>query len=303
MKPEETETLHNAVMLPRDSVRPAPDQPRRWFDAADLASLAASIREHGLLQPLVVRYAPSGTSNAKFVVVAGERRWRASEGVLERLPCIVADVSAGEAQVLALTENIQRRDLTALEEAQAVAAMMTAQQLSPHGVARKLGMSRGWINNRLALLKTGDDVQAVAARQPLAMSSLLLIDSVTDDADERADLLRAVESGAPHTAIKTRIEQLASLKRLERAARRAPDAETQQRSTLNRQNGGGNVSRGRIIVGSNRHQARAVVADTVSEIERHLKTLSAWRQYVTPDEFARAVGRLKSQIDGLRDGE
>lgn len=299
MRREKHDTMQNAVWLQRDRIRASATQPRKFFDTAEMRDLSASIRTHGLLQPILVRYAPSAVNDAAFQIVAGERRYRASEGILDVLPCLITDVSPQQLTHLALVENIQRRDLTALEEAQAIAAMMTEQQLSANAVARALGKSAGWVNNRLSLLKTGKDVQAVAARQPLAMSSLLLIDSVTDDAGERAELLEAVEQGASHVAIKQRVEAVQALKRSK--SNRAPDTHTQQRMTLNQQNGGGNVSRGRIVTGSNRQQARTIIKDTVGEIERHIKTLKAWKQYLPAEEFARAVGRLQAQIDGLRD--
>jgi ParB family chromosome partitioning protein len=300
-QPAEPEPLANAVWLPRERIRPNPDQPRQMFDSAELAGLAASIQQFGVLQPLVVRYEPSRYDATPYILVSGERRFRASEGIKEKLPCIISDVDESTARLLALTENIQRQDLTAMEEARAIAELMTEQSLSARRVARVLHVSDGWINNRLALLKTGADVQEVAARVPYAMSSLLLIDTVKDDAQERQELLELVENGAPHSAIKSRIDEIANLRKLTKSANHAPDAETQRRSTLHSRNHGGNVSRGRIVQGTSPKEATAQVESTVSEIERHLRTLEAWKAHCPAKQFARAVSRIVAQLERLTD--
>lgn len=289
------------MWLPRDRLRPNPEQPRKFFEPAEMANMADSIRAYGILQPLLVRYDPSRYDATPFIVLMGERRFRASEGILNKLPCIIKDVPASQARTLALVENLQRRDLTALEEAHAVADMMTEQQLSARKVARALNVSDGWVNNRLALLKTGVDVQEVAAKQPLAMSSLLLIDTVKDDPQERRELLEAVEDGTPHAAIKQRIEERAAEKKLLQQSYHAPDQQTQARSILHQRNGGGNVSRGQLVKGPSPKEATAIVSEAVAEIARHLRTLEAWKAHVPAKQFQRAVGPLQAQIDRLTD--
>jgi len=298
-EPKLPETLEGAVWLSRNRIRPNPEQPREYFEPAALAELSASIREHGILQPLLVRYEPSRYDGTPYLIIAGERRYRASEGIREKLPCMIVDVTPETARVLALTENIQRKDLTAMEEALALAELMTERRLSSREVARLLNMTHGWVNNRLMLLKTGDDVQAVAARVPFAMSSLLLIDTIKDDAEERRSLLEAVQDGTPHAAIKARIEARALQQKLERQTHQAPDAQTAVRTRLHARTGGGNVSRGELVTGNSAAEARAEVGGALSEIERQLRTLEAWKAQLSPAQWKREVGRVRSLREGL----
>ena len=114
------ELLSGLVQAEVGEISPNPRQPRSTFDQAELSDLAASIREHGLIQPLIVTKAPSG-----YTLIAGERRWRAAQlAGLERVPVIVKETTPQEMLELALIENIQREDLNAIEEAQAYRQLM-----------------------------------------------------------------------------------------------------------------------------------------------------------------------------------
>ena len=142
-------------MLPLREVEPDPGQPRKTFDDETLAELSASIAEHGLLQPIAVRPKSSGG----YLIVAGERRWRASRMAgLTEVPVIVKDVTDEQAMELALVENLQREDLDPVEEAAGIRELMTRCDLTQEQAARKLGKSRSALANSLRLLSLPETV-------------------------------------------------------------------------------------------------------------------------------------------------
>ena len=141
--------------LPLREIEPDPGQPRKTFDDETLAELSASIAEHGLLQPIAVRPKPSGG----YLIVAGERRWRASRMAgLTEVPVIVKDVTDEQAMGLALVENLQREDLDPVEEAAGIRELMTRCDLTQEQAARKLGKSRSALANSLRLLSLPETV-------------------------------------------------------------------------------------------------------------------------------------------------
>lgn len=288
------EPLREAVLLPRDTIRPNPDQPRQNMDRHALAELSASIAEHGILQPILVRHDPSAYDGKPWMIVAGERRWRASEGVLDTIPCIISDADAETGQTLALLENIQRRDLLEIEEARGLADLMQAQQLSIRAAARALHVSQSWVTNRLDLLKTAPDVQAVAARTPMAMSSLLLIDKIKDDTDLRAELLDQVKHGASHAAVKAQVEEYRLQRELASQSRQAPDRETRERLATHERTGGGQMSRGRQLTGASAAEAR-------QQSEHHLRQLREWTVYLSPRDRTAVVKRLRQLAEDLEE--
>lgn len=146
-----------AQMVPIEFLRPSPLQPRRQFPEAELEELAHSIREKGVLQPLLVRPAPAGAPG--YEIVAGERRWRAAQraGVHE-LPVVVRELSDREVLELALVENLQRADLTPLEEARAYQRLIEEFGHPQEEVARIVGRSRSHVANTLRLLALPEEV-------------------------------------------------------------------------------------------------------------------------------------------------
>ena len=141
--------------LPLREIEPDPGQPRKTFDDETLAELSASIAEHGLLQPIAVRPKPSGG----YLIVAGERRWRASRMAgLTEVPVIVKDVTDEQAMELALVENLQREDLDPVEEAAGIRELMTRCNLTQEQAAQKLGKSRSALANSLRLLSLPETV-------------------------------------------------------------------------------------------------------------------------------------------------
>nr|WP_300169878.1 ParB/RepB/Spo0J family partition protein [uncultured Flavonifractor sp.] len=135
--------------LPISTISPNPGQPRKYFAQDGLEELAASIKEHGVLQPLSVRRTSTG-----YELVSGERRLRASKlAGLTEVPCIVVNVDGQESSLLALVENLQRRDLDFVEEAAALSSLIQTYRLSQEEAARRIGKSQSAVANKLRLLR------------------------------------------------------------------------------------------------------------------------------------------------------
>ncbi len=146
--------------VPVDQIAPNPHQPRRHFDHESLAELAASIRVHGILQPLVLARA-TPDSPTPYYIVAGERRWRAAKlAGLTHVPAIIKDASRQQLVEWALVENVQRADLNPLEAAAAYKSLMEGFGLTQAEVAERVGKSRAAIANTLRLLNLPADIQA-----------------------------------------------------------------------------------------------------------------------------------------------
>lgn len=146
-----------------DKIRPNPNQPRKDIDQSSLKELANSIREHGILQPLLVSKVEESTDRGRKVeyeIIAGERRWRAARTVgVPSVPVIIRDSSANEKMEVALVENIQRKDLNAIEMALAFKHLYDKFNLKHHEIAKKVGKDRATISNALRLLKLPQEIQ------------------------------------------------------------------------------------------------------------------------------------------------
>ena len=152
------DTKKNAAEILRISdIEPNPDQPRKYFDEAELMALSASIAELGLLQPIVVT--ESKVLPGTYVIIAGERRWRASRMAgLDEIPCVIFDGDELAAAQVALVENIQRSDLNPIEEAMGYRALIERFGMTQDSVAQKIGKSRPAITNVLRLLELPEEV-------------------------------------------------------------------------------------------------------------------------------------------------
>jgi len=152
--------------LPVDFIVPNRQNPRRDFDTGQLEELTNSIREKGVMQPLLVR--PSATDPNLFEIIAGERRWRAAQRAgLHEVPVIVREVDDKEALELAIIENVQRADLNPLEEAQGYGQLMEQFDYTQQDLAQVIGKSRSHVANTLRLLKLPPDVRDMLARGDL----------------------------------------------------------------------------------------------------------------------------------------
>jgi len=137
-----------------EKIQPNPDQPREIFDGEALRGLAESIREKGVLQPLIVK-----RSGENFELICGERRLRASQAAgLLKVPVVIRDVAQGELLELALIENIQRQDLNAIEEAQGYLRLVEERGLSQEAIAKRVGKDRATVANSLRLLRLPADI-------------------------------------------------------------------------------------------------------------------------------------------------
>jgi ParB family transcriptional regulator, chromosome partitioning protein len=151
--------------LPLDLIRPNPNQPRTRFDAASISSLAASIADAGMVQPLIVR--PLG--DGRYELTAGERRWRAArEAGVRTVPAIVRDEAEAERLQTALIENMAREDLNPVDEARACAALVEDMGLSKEELARRLSRSRSAISNLIRLLDLPDEALDLLASGELS---------------------------------------------------------------------------------------------------------------------------------------
>lgn len=142
------------IFLPERSIHPNPEQPRKTFSQEQMNRLADSIRQHGILQPLTVR-----RSGAGYELIAGERRLRAARAAgLTEIPCIILQMDGTESAVAAMVENLQREDLSYLEEAAGIARLMELGGLRQEEAAKLLGKSQSAVANKLRLLRHGPRV-------------------------------------------------------------------------------------------------------------------------------------------------
>jgi len=153
------ESLQNATYCAIDQIDPNPAQPRKSFDEEKLAALAETIRNRGILQPLVVR-----RKGGRYELIAGERRWRAAKlAGLERVPVVVREAEDEESLEISLLENLQREDLNPIEEARAYRHMLERLGLTQEDLARKVGKDRSSVANSVRLLHLPREVQEEVA--------------------------------------------------------------------------------------------------------------------------------------------
>jgi ParB family transcriptional regulator, chromosome partitioning protein len=189
------------------ALRPNARNPRRVFAAAELEELAASLRERGIIQPIVVRPLRSVPDN--FEIIAGERRWRAAQRAgLHEVPVVVIEATDAEALQLAIIENVQRADLNPLEEADGYRALMDEFHNSQEEIAKIVGKSRSYIANTLRLLKLPDAVKGYINDGKLTAGHARMLIGETNAEELAADIVarglnvREVESMARERAHK-----------------------------------------------------------------------------------------------------
>jgi len=166
--------------LPIEKVRPNPKQPRKQFDADKLDELAASIREQGMLQPVIVRRAEDDL----YELIAGERRWRAAgRAGYQEIPALIRECSDRDALKLALVENVQRDDLDPLEEAEAYSRLVREHGLTQEQVGQAVGRSRAAITNAMRLLKLPEEILVMLADGRLTAGHARAVMTVKNDRD------------------------------------------------------------------------------------------------------------------------
>ena len=177
--------------VPIEFLKPNPRNPRRTFSEAELGELAASIKQHGVIQPIVVR--PVKGTQDRFEIIAGERRWRASQAAgLHEVPIVPVDVSDADALEIAIIENVQRENLNAMEEAQGYHALANEFKRSQEDIAKIVGKSRSHVANTMRLTKPPAEVQAYIALGQLSAGHARALIGVPDPI---AAAKRIVEEG------------------------------------------------------------------------------------------------------------
>lgn len=170
---------------------PNKNQPRKVFDQEELEGLAASIKEHGVLQPLILRKTKDG-----YQIIAGERRYRAAKlAGLDKVPVLVKDISDQQADAISLIENLQREDLNPIEEAQALKAMMETHKLTQQDLADLIGKNRSSIANLLRLLNLEKEVQDYLAQGDLTFSHGKLLLKIKDPKKQVAKARDIIKKG------------------------------------------------------------------------------------------------------------
>jgi len=188
--PSMTEPTATPTMVPLESIQPNPFQPRRLFSEDSILELAESIRQQGLLQPLLVRRVPGG-----YELIAGERRFRAAQRIgLREVPVTLRDAEDGELLEMALVENIQREDLNPLEEARAYRRLLDEFGLTQESVAARVGKDRSTVANILRLLQLPTEIQTQLETGALTAGHARALVSLPSDA-ARLALAREVVKG------------------------------------------------------------------------------------------------------------
>ena len=169
-----------------NDIKPNSNQPRKTFDEDKLQELAASIEEHGLIQPVVLRKVKRG-----YEIVAGERRWRAARIIgIREIPCIVKELSDEENMLLAIIENMQREDLNPIEEAEGISQMIDTYGLTQEQVSKSVGKSRPYIANSLRLLTLAAPVRRYVSEGELSAGHARAL-AVIKDEDKQISLAEA----------------------------------------------------------------------------------------------------------------
>ena len=179
----------NGTVLRLTEIEPNRNQPRKEFDEQALSELADSIREHGIIQPLLVRPLETGG----YQLVAGERRWRAARMIgLTEVPVVIKEMTETEVMELALIENLQRQDLNPLEEAAGYRELMTTYGLTQDQVAKRVGKSRSAVANCLRLLTVPEEIQPFLRSGQLSAGHVKALAGMSD----REEMVRIAKSAA-----------------------------------------------------------------------------------------------------------
>ncbi len=184
---EEAKTNDQIVEIDLSELRANPYQPRKNFDEEALNELASSIKEHGVFQPIIVKKSIKG-----YEIIAGERRFRASKlAGMQTIPAIIKDFSDEEMMQIALLENLQRENLTSIEEAKAYKSIIESMNITQDELAKKVGKSRSHVTNILGLLKLPASVQDMVLYNKLSMGHARVL-SKLDDPKTIEDLAQRV---------------------------------------------------------------------------------------------------------------
>lgn len=193
--------------IPQELIVPNPDQPRKRFDFDELESLAQSIRENGILQPITVRT----TQDKKYELIAGERRLRAARLVgLVKIPALVIDMEQKDSALFALIENLQRQSLDFFEEAEAIERLIVDYNMSRDEVARRLGIAQSTLSNRLRILKLPEEMRFKISRAGLTERHARALLTLEDDVSRQRALSIIIDRHLNVAESERMIEQMIS---------------------------------------------------------------------------------------------
>lgn len=189
----ETSNNEEIVNLKLSELRPNPYQPRKTFDEGSIDELASSIKEHGVIQPIIVKKSIKG-----YEIIAGERRFRASKKLgLETIPAIIRNFTDEQMMEIALLENLQRENLNAIEEAIAYQSMIDKLNLTHEQLAKKVGKSRSHITNMLGLLRLPKEVQDMITKKEISMGHARVLSKLEDEKQIIETAQKIVEENIP----------------------------------------------------------------------------------------------------------
>lgn len=213
------DSAEGAVRIKISEIEPNREQPRKEFDSEALSELADSISQHGVLQPLLLRPLLTGG----YRIVAGERRWRAARMAgLTEVPAVVREMTDAEEMLFALIENLQREDLTPLEEARGYRTLIETQDFTQEEVSQAVGKSRPAVTNALRLLNLPEDIQQMLEKGEITAGHARTLLSFKREEDMRLAAQKAKEGAS--------VRELENLvKRLNQQKEEAPPAKTKNR--------------------------------------------------------------------------
>ena len=188
-----------------------PDQPRKHFDETEIEDLSRSIKNNGVLQPVLVR--PSKKHSGKYEIIAGERRWRAATKIsLPQLPVIIRDISDREALEIAIIENVQRSNLSPLEEAEAYQSLIDQFSLSQKEVAERVGKDRASVANFLRLLKLPKEIKELMEKGLITMGHAKAILTVKEPSAQLSLARKVVKESLSVRALEAIVSRVVVLK-------------------------------------------------------------------------------------------
>ena len=192
--------------VPLDDVVPSPLQPRKEFQAEQLTELMESVRQHGIIQPLIVRQV-----NGKMELIAGERRWRASRELgLKEVPVIMREASDRDVLEMALIENLQREGLTAIEEASAYARLSKDFNMRQEDIAKRVGKNRATVANSMRLLDLPTHVQSMLSSGQITTGHAKVLLSLKNSTDQEAAAQEIVRKSLTVRAAERLVAQIIS---------------------------------------------------------------------------------------------
>lgn len=298
-----------------ERIAPNPLQPRNpadiyWPDGTfteEMRGLIRSIGENGISQSLLVRRAPTRKDGKEsYILIAGQRRLiAAKENNLKTVPCLIRDVSELEAGFLALEENVQRHDMSALSEAEQIERLMLLsakrkQTLTIAEIGKRLGEGTGWVQNRLDLLKCPEVLRQTVERQHgqgrEVMSHALRLRKIPKS--DLGNFIELIETGVSLQDLSGAIERYETNKKLLKASSTAPDQQTQSRQSEAAQNGSAPMSRGKRLSGETARHMREQIEIGYNNAEAGLLHLKAWllSPGALPDGQIEALRHLLNEV-------